>query len=82
MSSSNLQILKDLHFKNYEIKNIANKKDLENISSKLPNCNVNFTGSEENSFENLCKQQSINDEKVLRTFNDVAVTGKYVNQFI
>ena len=78
MSNSSLQSKNNLIRKNSESKPIAKKKKLESINPKLLDSVVNTTENLDNSFENLCKQTCINDEKSLQAYHDIAVTGKNI----
>ena len=72
MSNSSLENIKESLVKSSESKNNANKIEIDNVNSTL----LNFTDNKDDSFENLCRQKSINDEESLQMYHDVAVTGK------
>ncbi len=78
MSSSNLENNKRLLVKSSEKEKFTMNKELENINPKLLNSDVNSTENIDDSFDNLCKQKSINDEKFLQLYDDIAVTGKTI----
>ena len=79
MSNSSLENIKGSLVKSSESKKEANKMEIDNVNSTLLNSDVNSTENIDDSFENLCKQKSINDEKSLQMYDDIAVTGKIIN---
>ena len=76
MSNFSLLNKKRLFVKSSGNENNPKKKKLDNVNSTLLNFNDNSTDNIADSFENLCKQKCINDEKSLKIFDDIAVTGK------
>ncbi len=76
MSNSSLENKKSLFVKSSNCKHNAKKMKLENVNQKLLNYVVKSMDKIDDSFEDLCKQKCINDEKSLQMYHDVAVTGK------
>ena len=76
MNNKSLENKKKLLVKSSEKEKVAKKIKLVNVNTTLLNSVVNSTDNINDSFEILCKQKCINDEKSLQMYHDVAVTGK------
>lgn len=74
---NNLSLKSDVSLcvKNYEGQRNIKRLKLENTSSKIFKSILN---SKDNvhTFEDLCKNTAISDKKVLKMYNDVAITSK------
>ncbi len=80
MSNSSLENKKRLLVKCSEKEKVAKITKLKNVNTTLLNSVVNSTEEIDDSFENLCKQKFITDEKSLQIYHDVAVTGSFVEK--
>ena len=69
----------DISCKNDQSKIDVNKMEVEKVNPSLLNFNENFRNTKGIKFVNLNKETAMNDDKVLKEYNDVAVKGlKYV----
>ena len=78
MSNKSLENKKRLFVKSSEKGKVAKKIKVENVSTTLLNSVVISTDNIDNSFEILCKQKCITDEKSLQLYDDIAFTGKII----